>query len=135
VRRLLDEWRGRSARAERWGVPAALDQLLFAADWSHERWEDNEQKYLGRQGEYPGYDRGLRGEDPQLPHLPDYPWPTHSVVLNGRGQFPCEGRWVTEADCRIIREHGWVRSFPQHAHHIRPYSSATATQPPYGFRV
>ena len=115
-------------------MPAALDQLLFAADWSHERWEDAEQKYLGRQGEYPGYERGLRGEEPQLPHLPDYPWPAHSVVLNGRGQFPCEGRWVTEADCRVIREHGWVRSSPHacppHTASLQRDGCANATRLP-----
>ena len=95
------------------------------ADWSHERWEDNEQKcaarrppapaallswahsvgasaargphcfaaavracasarrYMGRVSEYPGYDEGHVSGRPQLPHLPDYPWPSHSVLLNG----------------------------------------------------
>lgn len=95
---------------ERFEVGADFDQVLFVGDWSHEKWEDNEQKYLGRQGEYPGYDRdmAMQSQDPTLPHLPDYPWPTHSVILNGRGQFPCEGRYVSEADCRIIREWGWL---------------------------
>ena len=94
---------------ERWGVRPEYDQMLLTGDWSHESWEDNEQKYLGRQGEYPGYEADQqRTGSPQLPHLPDYPWPTHSVILNGRGQFPCEGRWVTEADCRVIREWGWL---------------------------
>jgi FtsP/CotA-like multicopper oxidase with cupredoxin domain len=94
---------------QRWGVEPDYDQLLFVGDWSHESWEDNEQKYLGRQGEYPGYDADRqRMSEPHLPHLPDYPWPTHSVILNGRGQFPCEGRYVSADDCRIIMEWGWV---------------------------
>jgi iron transport multicopper oxidase len=40
----------------RWEIPDEYDQILFIGDWSHESWEDNEQKYIGRQGEYPGYE-------------------------------------------------------------------------------
>lgn len=34
---------------ERWGITPENDQMLFVGDWSHESWEENEQKYLGRQ--------------------------------------------------------------------------------------
>lgn len=85
----------------------AADELVILSDWSHERWEDNAQKYLGRNGEYPGYNVRAESGVPDQPHLPDYPWPAHSVLVNGRGQFPCKGRYVTEEDCAIIREFGW----------------------------
>eukprot|EP01065_Artemidia_motanka_P035079 TRINITY_DN43000_c0_g1_i1.p1 TRINITY_DN43000_c0_g1~~TRINITY_DN43000_c0_g1_i1.p1 ORF type:complete len:749 (+),score=225.39 TRINITY_DN43000_c0_g1_i1:50-2296(+) len=84
-----------------------VDEVVIIGDWSHERWMDNAQKYVGRNGEYPGYLEGVESGVPDQPHLPDYPWPAHSILINGRGQFPCEGRYVTEEDCAVIREFGW----------------------------
>eukprot|EP00475_Leptophrys_vorax_P021128 TRINITY_DN28873_c0_g1_i1.p1 TRINITY_DN28873_c0_g1~~TRINITY_DN28873_c0_g1_i1.p1 ORF type:complete len:795 (-),score=140.61 TRINITY_DN28873_c0_g1_i1:118-2478(-) len=68
------------------------DPVLFINDWHHETYHTVTAKYISRIEEYPGF-------------IPDYPWPSQNVLLNGRGQFPCT--WILEEDCVNIRNWGW----------------------------
>jgi hypothetical protein len=40
--------------------------------------------------------------------LPDYPWPSPNVLINGRGQTSCE--WTLWEDCEKVRQTGWTRN-------------------------
>jgi FtsP/CotA-like multicopper oxidase with cupredoxin domain len=70
----------------------AGDYVVFIQDWHHETYHTNSAKYLNRIGEFPGF-------------VPNYPWPSENVIINGRGQFEC--KWISEEDCIDIRKWGW----------------------------
>merc|ERR1719494_1238079 len=74
-----------------------IDQILAVGDWSHEVSADLIARYHTRIG--PPSVGELHF------NLPDYPWPSYGVLLNGRGQTDCTN--ITHDDCDDVREFGW----------------------------
>ena len=74
-----------------------IDQILAVGDWSHEVSDDLAARYLSRIGP-PSI-----GEE--FFNLPDYPWPSYGILLNGRGQTDCTN--ISHDDCDKVREFGW----------------------------
>eukprot|EP00656_Telonema_subtile_P042107 TRINITY_DN4755_c0_g2_i1.p1 TRINITY_DN4755_c0_g2~~TRINITY_DN4755_c0_g2_i1.p1 ORF type:complete len:513 (-),score=69.96 TRINITY_DN4755_c0_g2_i1:81-1619(-) len=105
-------------------TPYKRDQELTVMDWSHETSDDLIARYTARIGAFQQTipkakigvtnsitanehtDANTRSKvDVKESFLPDYPWPSMNVLLNGRGQTEC--KTLTYADCERIRVVGW----------------------------
>ena len=56
--------------------PYKQEHVIMMQDWMHESTADLMALYKGPYGSYPGFQ-------------PKYPWPTTSLLINGRGSFNC----------------------------------------------
>ena len=89
----------------------ARDYVVAVQDWNHELYTTLHVKYTSRNGAYAGFQA-------------DYPYPTTSILINGRGQFDCLTQFVSQLDCDLVRKYGW-----QYVLHDRNESFALPTQP------
>ena len=98
--------------------PYEHDEPFMIEDWAHERSAALDARYLTRIASYEqelaenwweagsgGADAGASAETVPSRFLPDYAWPSYSVLLQGRGQFSCT--WYSQADCERVRTYGW----------------------------
>mmetsp|Transcript_98575 Transcript_98575/g.287590 ORF Transcript_98575/g.287590 Transcript_98575/m.287590 type:complete len:821 (+) Transcript_98575:10-2472(+) len=83
-------------------VPYTHDQVLTLQDWLHETYYDISARYNTRIG---AFTQTYQKDGVTLPFMPDYPWPSSYILLNGRGQTDC--KWRLWRDCSEVRLKGW----------------------------
>jgi len=87
-------------------TPYTDDQVVTLQDWVHETYHDVSTRYNTRIG---AFTQHYSRFNVTLPFMPDYPWPSSFVLLNGRGQTDC--KWRLWKDCSEIRLKGWAYYF------------------------